>query len=97
MSHSILAVLGDTSVLEKDIKKQKQMEVVLAGGQEQVILQCAPPLRRNELTVKLMSVQSIKREGQACIPPGLPLTHRCASVMHYSPKWRAITTVNTLP
>ena len=48
------------------------MEVVLAGGEEQVILQCAPPLRLNEVTVKrsrLMSVQSIKREAHTA---GLP-------------------------
>ena len=48
------------------------MEVVLAGGEEWVILQRAPPLQQNELTVKhgwLMSVQSIEREAHTA---GLP-------------------------
>ena len=29
--------------------------------------------------------------------PGLPFTHRCASLMHHSPKWCTITMVNSLP
>ena len=29
--------------------------------------------------------------------PGLPLAHRCASLMRYSPEWHTITTFNTLP
>ena len=51
---------------------QKQMEVVLAGGEEWVILQRAPPLQQNELTVKrgwLMSVQSIEREAHTAGSP----------------------------
>ena len=31
-----------------------------------------------------------------CVCTGLPLTHRCASLMHNNPKWRTITTVNYL-
>ena len=42
MSHSFFAVQENTSILERDIKEL--MEVVLAQGEEQVILQCAPPL-----------------------------------------------------
>ena len=46
MSHTV-SVQEDTLVLEMDIKKQ--MEVVLAGREERVILQCVPLLGWNEL------------------------------------------------